>query len=302
MRSLWLVIAVLLLSLCSCWSQHEVLRIGIISPSIDHLPLSYALAEGYLDSSNLMIIPFSSGWEVQEALIAGRLDTAILPFTYVWNSVSRGYPIKTAAFFERETDGLLVHSNIDSPNDLQGMKIGMLKASSLEVLWLDYAKANAIQAEAVYFHSPNELIAAFTHGEIAAALLYVPLLNKLEIDYKVLHWFGDTYPQHPCCNLAVNTKTLTARKQKRFQRFMRELADFTSDLDLMDPKLMVFAQRTYSLNPAQLQQALRHTGFRLGLNKEGIEFQRKMAEYSKAQGYLERIPEAREVYLNIQEH
>ena len=301
MRKIWIVCLVVLLGLCACRPRHAVLRIGIISPSIDHLPLSYALAEGGMDSDDLMIIPFTSGWEAQEALIAGRIDTAILPFTYIWNAVAKGYPIKTASFFERETDGLLTHPAIQSVSDLQDKKIGMLKASSLEVLWLDFAKSNGIKAQTVYFHSPNELVTAFIRSEVDAAVLYVPLLNKLEGDFKVLHWFAERYPLHPCCDLAVNTKTLAAGKQKRFQRFFAELDRFVSGLNTREPRFMQFAARTYSLSPDQLQEALQHTRFRLGLEQQGVVFQQKMAEYSKVQGYLERIPAAEEVFMNISE-
>lgn len=303
MRRIWFVLwVVLLLGLMSCRPQHQVLRIGIISPSIDHLPVSYAMQNGLISSEDIMVIPFVSGWETQEALIAGRLDVAILPFTYIWNAAAKGYPVKTVSFFERETDGIVVQSGINSVNDLQGKKIGLLKASSLEVLWMDYARTNGINAETIYFHSPNEIVAALRSAEIDAGVLYVPILNKLEDRYTVLHWFSDSYPKHPCCDLAVNTKNLAAGKEKYFKRFYKDLEKALGKLETHDKAFQSFAEKKYSLDSEQLKRALQHTGFRLGLGNEGIAFQTRMAEYSREQGYLERIPTSSEVYLHLPEH
>ncbi len=80
------LLALLLLSACGKSS----LRIGIIKPSIDHLPLSYGFQMKRMNAEIYTLVPFTSGWEVQEALVAGRVDAAIMPFTYVWNAAASG--------------------------------------------------------------------------------------------------------------------------------------------------------------------------------------------------------------------
>lgn len=289
-----LVITCLVFSACSTKTQD--LRIGIISSSINHLPLSFAIDDGAIPKDKYQLIKFTSGWEVQEAMITGSIDVAIMPFTYVWNAASKGYPISTASFFERETDAVVAQPEYHALNDLRGKKIGMLRASTLDVLWRDYADKNGIEFEAVYFRSPNEAIAALDKKEIAAAVLYVPLVNKLEAKYNTLHWFSEDYPFHPCCDLAVNTNNIK-HKNKQLSILMEDLQLAVSNMDKDKTKLERYIMTSYGLSADECREALQHTQFRMGLEAEGKEFERRMTDISLAIGYLDRVPADYEVYL-----
>jgi ABC-type nitrate/sulfonate/bicarbonate transport system substrate-binding protein len=69
-----LVISALLF--CACAKTEPKLRLGFIKPSINHLPLSLLLQQNKI--AGIKLVYFSSGWEAQEALISGKIDTAIL--------------------------------------------------------------------------------------------------------------------------------------------------------------------------------------------------------------------------------
>ncbi|MDD4309647.1 MAG: ABC transporter substrate-binding protein [Candidatus Cloacimonetes bacterium] len=292
--ALFLLVMILILSACS--KADSSLRIGIIKPSIDHLPLSYALSKGWLDAGQYKCIPFSSGWEVQEALIAGRIDVAIIPFTYVWNAASKGYPIRTISFFERETDAIVVQREVHNPQQLNGKRIGLLKGSTLDVLWQDYAAENGIEAEEVYFRSPNEAISALQKKELEAAVLYVPVVNKLVDKFNVLHWFGDTYGAHPCCDLAVNKQQIDNAKEKLLRQLYSNLEQAISQIDFQSKDMQLFIAQNYGTTDAETIEALKHTVFKMGLQQSGIDFQARMAAISIASKYLDKIPPISEVY------
>lgn len=294
-----LVLVLMLIMLSSCTQMDKSLRIGIIKPSIDHVPLSYALDKGWLKAEQFVTIPFSSGWEVQEALIAGRIDVAIMPFTYVWNSVAKGYPLKTVSFFERETDAILVQPELEFPADLNGKKVALLKGSTLEILWQDYALRERIVAKPVYFRSPNEIVAALQSKAVDAAVLYAPIVNKLSDQYLVLHWFGENFPAHPCCDLAANTKQVTGPKLKLLQELYKGLEVAIKNMDSEASDVHRFVMANYGLTDAQAWEALQHTVFQLGLQQGGQVFQARMADISLDMGYLDKVPALSDVYWDI---
>ena len=300
MQKLCLVFLVVIFALTACSTRTQDLRIGIISSSINHLPLSYAIERGEIPTDKYRLIKFSSGWEVQEAMISGSIDVAIMPFTYVWNAASKGYPISTVSFFERETDAVIAQAEIKNVSQLNGKKIGLLRASTLDVLWQDYAASNKIDFQGIYFRSPNEAIAALDRKEIEAAVLYVPLVNKLLNKYSLIHWFSDEYPFHPCCDLATNTVNVNSNnKRKALDMLILDLQKAIVTMNNDPVKLLAFMASTYGMTAEECREALKHTRFRMDLDVSGMEFQRRMTEISKLSGYLERIPADYEVYQTI---
>ncbi|MDD2229478.1 MAG: transporter substrate-binding domain-containing protein [Candidatus Cloacimonetes bacterium] len=298
MRKLTIALLTLVL-LAACTKQSQTLKIGIIKPSIDHLPLSYGMQKGLFDSSQYSLVSFTSGWEVQEALVAGKLDVAILPFTYVWNAASKGFPLKTVSFFERETDAIITQKEITAPAQLCGKRIGLLKASSLDVLWRDYAMREKINAETVYFRSPNEAVAALQNRDVDAVVLYVPIVTKIAADYNVLHWFSESYPAHPCCDIAVNTNAIGKGKLKLLKSFIAELEGSVAKLYDNSDDMIAYLKQEYGVTEELCFDAIHHTAFGMGLDDSGKEFEQKMAAVSKEAGYLDRIPTLQEVFWDF---
>lgn len=301
MRKIMIFIAVILVTLTACGERNDELRMGIIGPSIDHLPYSYAQKNGKLEGIPIKTVEFTTGWEISEALAAGRIDAAILPFTFVHNAVTKGFPVKTVSFLERETDGIVTRKVISDPKQLQGTKVGLLKASTLDVLWQDYAVANDIDAISVHFRSPNEVVAALQSGEIDAAVLFVPLIGKLGDDYHVMHWFSKQYPQHPCCDLAVNVNRIQGARKKTFLSMYQALENTVEKLSAEQDKVLAFAQQRFGLSKEQAQEALLHTGFAMGLDTAGKNFQALMSIYSLESGYMSRVPRDDEIYWELKE-
>lgn len=290
----------LILPALSCDQRKDILRLGIITPSVDHLPLSYAMHAGKLDAKAIQIIGFNTGWELQEALIAGKVDTAIIPFTYAWNMAAKGYPIKIVSFFERETDAVLVSPGIQKPEDLNGRKVGLIKASTLDVFFIEWTARRGISFDPVYFRSPNEMIAALDAGMVSAIVCYEPLIQKISHKYAVLHWFGADYPHHPCCDFAVNTDRLDDRRRAALKQLLSDLHDPVEAVNLGKPDALAFMAKYYGLTRAQCDAALQNTVFTLGMGQSGRDFERRMAEVGFQHGYIDKLLADDEIYLKLE--
>ncbi len=88
MKYFMIIICCLILTACGT-QQTDKLVIGLIKPSMNHLPVQYALDNISGEQKNYQFEYFHSGWETNEALVAGRIDLAIMPFTYAWMDVSQ---------------------------------------------------------------------------------------------------------------------------------------------------------------------------------------------------------------------
>ncbi len=295
---LQIVILVLILSV-GCQKNTEQLRIGIIKPSIDHLPLTYTIAQNELAINKYKVVTFTSGWEAQEALIGKKIDVAILPFTFAWNAAAKGYPVKIVSFLERQSDGIVVRKGINRIQDLNNKRIGVLKASTIDVLMQDFAVKYNIQYTPVYFRSPNEQIAALRSEKLDGIVSYVPTIQKLDKVYPVLHWFGTDYPMHPCCDIVVNTESLSKHREKLLYSMCKAINKQAPRLHSFGNDIVKIIGKNYGLNREQAASALEHTGFMMGLELSGRDFERKMVRLAVQSGYIDKLPSDDDIYWDI---
>lgn len=296
----FVLLCAITLSLFACKQKAaDSLRMGIIGPSINHLPLTYSLAAHRPQAGAFELIKFSSGWEAQEALIAGKIDAAIMPFSYAWNAASRGYPVKIVSFLERESDAIVAKSSIQNVTDLQGRKIGVLKASTVELLMIDFAEQADFSFEPVFFRTPNELVASLQAGQVDAIVAYVPLIQKISGDFKVLHWFGESHPHHPCCDIAINQKHLNSAKTLVLKELIDAIHSSLPDIESRDKLLLDHTKTAYKLDDGQVREALTHTRFSTGLDESGKELQRRMMRIAVQKGYQKNLVDDDKIYLEL---
>ncbi|MFO7659468.1 MAG: ABC transporter substrate-binding protein [Candidatus Cloacimonadaceae bacterium] len=290
------MLIILLLSACKTKMDNTMLRIGIIKPSIDHLPLTYAIQKGYLDAAKFKIVYFTSGWEVQEAITANRIDLAIMPFTYAWTAIAKGYKMKIISCLERETDGVIAGVKYNNINELHKKRIGLLRASTLEILMQDSALRNGIDYIPIYFRTPSEMIAALQTSDVDAIVSYVPLIQKLSSEYHVLHWFSETYPGHPCCDL-VATEFVTTSHTRELQTVLTALQKAASDLTNPSEEVFELISNLYGLSRQQALEALQHTRFDVSLTESDQEFERLMMAAFIKNSYLKSLPANKKVFF-----
>lgn len=290
-----LLVALGLLAACGDSADTGPLRVGLIRPSLDYLPYVLATELGGADASAYSVTEFASGWEANEALAAGKVDVAILPFTYVWADVAAGLPVRTVSFLERESDGIAARRPVSSLADLAGRRIGVLRASTLDVL-AGAALADAgITAELVPLRGPTELVAALRGGDVDAVSLYVPPLLGLGEEFPVVHWFGEADPGHPCCNVAAHADALRDRPAQ-VAAFVALLERGVALLAERPQESAAVAAARWQLAPGAVDGALAHMRFQTGLDDAGRAFEARMAAAMLARGYLTRAVAADEVH------
>ncbi|MCK9330938.1 MAG: transporter substrate-binding domain-containing protein [Candidatus Cloacimonetes bacterium] len=282
------LLAILISLVFSCTTKHRKIRFGIISSSINHLPLSYAIDKNILNINNIKLIRFNTGWELSEALIHNQIDLAILPFTYIWTAKSKGYKIMTVSSFERETDALMTAKNITQLSQLNNKKVGVLRASSLEVLVIDLAKKTNLNFEIVAFRTPNEMIEALRQNQIQAISLYEPLVQKLSDEFHIIKWFSEFYPEHTCCNLASTEIFLTNNNIEDLIEKFHYTFEFikTNNYDFLQ-----YGVKKFNFSQEQMKNALQHTKYSLEMRDIDKEFELKMINIFLDLGYISNIPE-----------
>ena len=174
MKKKIVLIVILLITIGCSYKDKNRLIIGIIKPSLNHLPFDLGMAKGILDNDQYVIKEFASGWETNEALISGKIDVAIMPFTYTWLDVSNGHKVRIISFFERESDGIIARPGISKLDQMNGMRIGVLRASTLDIFAEFVSQDHYINMEFVYFRTPMDMAAALQSGEVDALSFYVP--------------------------------------------------------------------------------------------------------------------------------
>ncbi len=290
---------VALVFLAACGNNSERLSLGLIQPSLNHLPVLYGLEEGIIDSSAIDIYYFSSGWEVNEALIAGKLDAAIMPFTYAWTDVSRGYPVRIASFLERESDGILTSKEHKDIQSLKGAKVGVLRASTIDIFARMLSKREKLGWEFVAFRSPNEMSAALMAGEVDALSFYVPPIFKMGEDYHIVCWYSDYFPKHPCCDLVIHESALSVHEQD-IRNLAAGIAHSVKKMEEDREKLLYVALKYFPIPKRLLENSIAHTHYQCGIESEGIDFEKESFRAMMDAGYIERDVDPGKIYFNIQ--
>ena len=294
MKYLIVILISLLLLSCSS-SQSDKLIIGLIKPSLNHLPLQYALENIEGDHTAYQIEYFHSGWETNEALVAGKIDLAIMPFTYIWMDVSQDKKVKIISFFERESDGIIASKEFTSLAQLQNGKLGVLKSSTLEIIpEMVFAQQGLSLPEILFFRTPMDMAAALKAGEVDALSYYVPSILNFPEDYHIIDWYSSTFPQHTCCNIAA-TELAIASKDQLIKSFLTLLNHNPQKHD----KLIPTAIQYYGLPAETVKNSLLHTRYIMGLDQKGIDFETKAADIMLQKGYLKRKVTPDEVYHKL---
>ena len=294
-----ILIFILLIYIVGCDSKDNRLIIGIIKPSLNHFPLDFAFYSGYLNRENYIIRNFSSGWETNEALVAGRIDVAILPFTYIWTDISQGKGVKIISFLERESDGIIARKDITKIQDLDGKKIGVLRASTLDIFAEIMADDYNISLKLVYFRTPMDMAAALQAGEVDALSFYVPSIFRFNEDFKIIYWFGEDYPLHTCCDLAVNSGKIKFKKEE-LKQLNEGLNKSCKEINSHPEIVYEEIESLFNLSRDEAVQSLQNTKYQMGLEEKDKIFEYKIIQKMIEKHYIENEVRIKDVYFEIQ--
>jgi ABC-type nitrate/sulfonate/bicarbonate transport system substrate-binding protein len=295
---IFIVISILFLG-CAKKGDNRLI-VGIIQPSLNHLPLNFGFESGALEKEAYIIKKFSSGWETNEALVAGKIDVAILPFTYIWNDVSRGKKVKIISFLERESDGIITSKELKDVSELDGKKIGVLRASTLDLFAEIFTEEMNISFEMVYLRTPMDMASALRKGEVDALSFYVPPILKFdEKEFHIIHWYSELFPLHTCCDIAATEQALN-KKSGQIKRFLKGMVQSVDEMN-NNPRVSYEAAREfYDLYYHIAKQSIQHTKFVMGLAEKDKLFEKRVFEIMLQKGYAENEIGVDKVYQQIQ--
>jgi len=296
-KIIWLFLTLTLILGCTNRSEDKLI-VGIIKPSLNHLPFDFGLATKFLDRENYIIKKFASGWETNEALISGKIDVAILPFSYTWLAISNGKKVKIISFLERESDGIIANPDIKTIDQLEGKKIGVLRASTLDVFAELFSEERKINMEFVYFRTPIDMASALKSGEVDALSYYVPSIFKFPSEYNIVHWYGDDHPLHTCCNISATEDAINS-KSDLIKEFITGLETATAELNKSPSTAYKAVEEFFELYPPYSKQSLYHTKYVMGLDEKMKEFELKAFNKMIEKGYAENPVTPENVYSEI---
>ena len=297
----YLIIIIISLLFLGCTKKEETrLIVGIIQPSLNHLPLNFGFESSALEKEAYIIKKFSSGWETNEALVAEKIDVAILPFTYIWNDVSRGKKVKIISFLERESDGIITSIKLKEISELDGKKIGVLRASTLDLFAEIFKEEMNISFEMVYLRTPMDMASALRKGEVDALSFYVPPILKFdEKEFHIIHWYSELFPLHTCCNIAATEQALN-KKSGQIKRFLQGMGQSVDEMN-NNPRVSYEAAREfYDLYYHIAKQSMHHTKFVMGLDEKYKLFEKRIFEIMLQKGYADNEIGVDKVYQQIQ--
>ena len=296
-KFIWILLILMLIFGCTN-GRKDKLIIGIIKPSLNHLTFDFGLATDFLNRDDFIIKNFASGWETNEALISGKIDIAILPFTYTWLDISNGKKVKIISFLERESDGIIANPSINKLDQLQGKKLGVLRASTLDIFAEMLIEDKNLDIEFVYFRTPMDMATALKAGEVDALSYYVPSIFKFNSDYNILHWYGDDHSLHTCCNITATENAIISKKEM-IKSFLDGLNTATNELNKSPDTAYKAVEEFYELYPPYSKQSLYHTKYVMGLDENMKKFELKAFNKMIEKGYAENSVVLEDVYYEI---
>jgi taurine transport system substrate-binding protein len=126
---------------------------------------------------------FESGRDVNTAIAAGGIDIGLAGSSAVAAGLAQGLPYDVIAIYDviGNSEALAARGGINSIAELKGRKIAAPFASTAHYSLLQVLKRNNLGANDVQLIdlNPPDLLAAWTRGDIDAAYVWQPTLQKL---------------------------------------------------------------------------------------------------------------------------
>ena len=88
-------------------------------------------------------------------------------------------------FLSFPLNGIITKKEIQSIQELDGKKIGVLRASTLDIFCEMFAEKYNISLEQIYFRTPVEMATALQRGEVDALSYYVPSIFRFNEDFHI---------------------------------------------------------------------------------------------------------------------
>ncbi|WP_346910240.1 ABC transporter substrate-binding protein [uncultured Roseibium sp.] len=193
-----------------------------------------AIAKGYFKDAgiDLNIVSFQSGREGFEALLGGQVDFTFMAEFPAATGALTGQKFGVVADLARFTGSRIIgsakYSELKSPADLAGLKIGTTLGTNVDYYLSEVLKGAGVTAEVVNA-APADLAPALVRGDIQAAVMFPTFYSQAK---KAL---GDDYrelvaPGYNVHFIIAASQGAIDGKEKMIEAFLGALAKADADV------------------------------------------------------------------------
>ncbi len=182
-----------------------VLRVGIGRAT--EYP-AVLLASKDLDYPQIELKIYKSAFTLTKDLAEGYLDVGCSPLItqVLFALVYRNIKIRAGCGFR----GGGIASRVTNPRIF-----GSSELSTMEFSLRSYIEKRGIEAQIMYFPSPDKMVKALENGDVEAIAIWEPFLSELSQNYKITR-FEEIFGRYPCCTLASNIQAENSRELQEF--------------------------------------------------------------------------------------
>jgi NitT/TauT family transport system substrate-binding protein len=278
----------------AAFSASAPLQVGT---GIDYVYLPYYVAQdagfytkqGFDAKTKL----FSWGGEALNAVMAGEMEltstaepTTMIPF-------SKGANILIAATSCQagNTIKLVTRSEIKSPQDLAGKKIGVIVNASQDYYlgkYLEYHRIPVDKVKAVSIQPP-EAVALLERGDIDGFVLHEPWpARAMEISGNKVHILarsGDNSIYIPTLFIVLN-RTYAEKNPEGAKKVVRAIIEASEFIKNNPDKAAEIGAKNIHVKVDEAKKLIPEFGFRVGIDKFTVDSMKEVAQWLKQRGAI----------------
>ncbi|KSW11599.1 hypothetical protein CF15_01850 [Pyrodictium occultum] len=165
-----------------------VVRVGTLRGGISSLDVIKELGLDRKHGIDVRVVYFTKTLDLANALARGDLDAAVIPAEFVAKLREHGSDVVIIAvdFYQNQAVVARRGSGIETVQDLRGRRVGMFKPTGTYAMFKAYMRVlYGIDVEKemqLVDAPPPQLLQAFERGDVAAVVLWEPLVSKMVAD------------------------------------------------------------------------------------------------------------------------
>lgn len=169
------------LTACDSWAARPVAVAA--HPWVGYLPMFMAQDRGWLDASQVSLVPTSHAQASIDALRSGRVQAAALTLDEALTVRASALPISIVLVFNVSmgADALLVRPGISALAELKGQRIGYEGSSVAEIMLTEILQRAGLQRQDIELVTAlsDEHMALWQRRRVDALITYEPVATRL---------------------------------------------------------------------------------------------------------------------------
>jgi NitT/TauT family transport system substrate-binding protein len=289
-----LLVAIIALSGCSKAKPVTTLRVGTWKTQQTIQPYEYSK---YLPKTvRCEVLPFTNPGDMKTALLAGSLDACGTTLVHAILSASKDEPVVLVCSLCNKCSALVVSekSNIRSPGDLKGKRIGYVPSTMHHLLLLEVLHRANLKPEDVELIRVDffDMVNAMSHGQIDAFLSGEPfptLAVRQGIGRILSYPYFDDSVGPINAGMLVRRETMEKEPDK-IRQMVRAHAEATRFLQ-QHPDDWVRRAAEFGQSPGVLKQAAQNIELTWDMNEKFVAQIKCLGDKMLERGLIQKLPD-----------